>query len=128
MNRDDFEQVLKLGCAERYELCLAMIAEERDIWIAVDANNEFLIIESDEEDLETLPIWPSAQFAEKYCSPLDDKLVAKSISVPEFFRKWVPGLIADCLELSVFPTSADDVSIVDAEHFKSDLQEEMSSF
>ncbi len=128
MNRDDFEQIIQLGCAERYDLCLAMIAEERDIWIAVDANNEFLIIESDEENLETLPIWPSAEFAEEYCKLLDDKLVAKAISVPEFFKKWVSGLDSDGLELSVFPTSADDVSIVDAAHFKSDLQDEMSNF
>jgi len=55
-------------------------------------------------------------------------LKEKSVSVPEFFSKWVSGLEGDGLKVAVFPNSGDDIWIMEPSELKADLQEAFSDF
>ncbi|MFL0800251.1 MAG: DUF2750 domain-containing protein [Agarilytica sp.] len=127
MNDNSFEDIVKLGCEERYEIFLDMVAEERDIWILVNEDKQFLKIYAEDDDSEFLPVWPHSDFTSVYSKGSPEKLTPKCVSVPEFFTKWVPGLEGDELKVGVFPNSGIDVWVMEPSELKSDLQEAFSA-
>jgi len=127
MNGISMKDIEKLDCEARYEIFLSMVAEERDIWLLINDDMEFLKIHSEEHDIEYLPIWPHADFTKTHRNGSDGNLSPKCISVPEFFAKWVPGLERDSLKIGVFPNSGADVWIMEPSEVKNDLQDEFSN-
>lgn len=127
MSNDVLAEILGLDGEERYDFFLSQVAEEREVWILVNADNRFLKISSEDEGVEYLPVWPASAFALEYAKGSDD-LSPKSISLPDFFRKWVPGLTKDGLEVGVLPGLDKTVWITEAEELKRDLQDAMSDF
>ncbi|MFL0810061.1 MAG: DUF2750 domain-containing protein [Agarilytica sp.] len=128
MNDISFEEIEKLDCESRYEIFLQMVAEERDVWVLINEKNEFLTIHSEDHEIEYLPVWPHSDFTKHHRTGTNEKLIAKCVSIPEFFTKWVSGLEGDGLQVGVFPTSGPDVWIMEPSEVKSDLQEEFSNF
>ncbi len=127
MTDNELQSVLESDGEERYDYFLSQVLEEREIWILVNAENRFLKIVSEDGDVEHLPVWPSEAFAAEYGKGSDD-LTPKSISLPDFFKKWVPGLTKDGLDIGVFPGLDDTLWITEPEELKRDLQDELSSF
>lgn len=127
MTNDELTAVLELDGEERYDYFLSRVGEERDIWILVNADNRFLKIASEDGDVEYLPVWPDSEFAAEYAKDADD-LSPKSISLPDFFKKWVPGLAKDGLDIGVFPGLDKTLWITEPDELKQDLQDELASF
>lgn len=127
MTNDEIQAVLGLSGEERYDYFLSSVVEEREIWILVNGDNRFLKIHSEDGGLDYLPVWPSADFALAYAKGSGD-LVPKSLSLPDFFRKWVPGLTKDSVEVGVFPGADETIWITEPSELQSDLQDELSSF
>ncbi|MGM0766761.1 MAG: DUF2750 domain-containing protein [Pseudomonadota bacterium] len=127
MTNDELNAVLQLDGEERYDYFLSQVGEEREIWILVNADNRFLKIASDDGEIEYLPVWPGAAFAAEYAKGADE-LSPKSISLPDFFKKWVPGLANDGLDVGVFPGLDKTLWITEPDELKRDLQDELSSF
>jgi len=127
MSSDELNQVIEMDGEERYDYFLSQVAEEREIWILVNSESRFLKIASDNGDVEYLPVWPASAFAAQYANG-GDELTPRSISLPDFFRKWVPGLTSDGLDVGVFPGLDKTVWITEPEELKRDLQDAMSDF
>jgi len=127
MPEDSLEYILGLSCEERYDYFLSKVGEEKEIWILVNEDRQFLKIYAEEDRFEYLPIWPEEAFAIEY-SKGTKGLLPKSISLPEFFKKWVPGLKKDGLEIGVFPDLEAEVWITDPSELQNDLQDELSAF
>ncbi|MEX2473925.1 DUF2750 domain-containing protein [Marinobacter sp.] len=125
MNTDELAAVLELDGEERYDYFLSQVGEEREVWILVNNENRFLKISSEDGEVEYLPVWPSADFATDYAKG-DSTLSPRSLSLPDFFRKWVPGLTNDGLEVGVFPGLDKTLWITEPEELKRDLQDELS--
>jgi len=128
VNDISFDEVEKLNCEDRYDMFLSIVAEERDVWVLVNENMEFLKIHSEEYDIEYLPVWPHPDFSQYYSNSASEKLSPKCVSVPEFFAKWIPGLEGDGLKVGVFPNTGADIWIMEPSEVKNDLQEEFSKF
>ena len=126
MSNNDLQQILELDGEERYDYFLDAVIEERDIWILVNADNQFLKMVAEEDGVAYLPVWPGSEFAEEYAAGTDG-LSPKAISLPDFFRKWVPGLTRDGIEVGVFPGADEELWITAPEELKKDLQEVMNS-
>lgn len=126
MSQESLETILELDGEERFDYFLDTVIEEREIWILVNQENRFLKIVSEEDSVAYLPVWPSAAFAANYAEG-SDGLTPRNISLPEFFKKWVPGLQKDGLEIGVFPGSDDTLWIASPADLKNDLQDELSS-
>ncbi|QBM16122.1 hypothetical protein MARI_02020 [Marinobacter sp. JH2] len=125
MSDNPFAQILEMDGEERYDYFLDSVVEERELWILVNSDNQFLKIVSEEDGVGYLPVWPSADFAADYASGSGD-LSPKALSLPDFFKKWVPGLTRDKLEVGVFPGADSELWITEPEALKSDLQEVLS--
>lgn len=127
MSNEQLTSVLEMSGEERYDYFLSQVLEDREVWILINSENRFLSIVSDDDGLAHLPVWPSSDFAVEYAKGSDD-LTPKSLSLPDFFRKWVPGLSKDGLQVGVFPGADQTVWITEADELKKDLQAELSSF
>lgn len=126
MNSDEVEYVTGLSCEDRFDYCLSKVVEEKEIWILVNKDNQFLKISAEEEGLEYLPIWPSFDLAKNYATGSAD-LSPKSVALPEFLKKWISGLSKDGLEIGVFPGLDGIVWITEPAEFKKDIQDELSN-
>ncbi len=127
MNNDELAAILSMDGEERYDYFLSEVGEEREVWILVNTENRFLKISSEDDGVEYLPVWPAQEFAAEYANGADD-LSPKSISLPDFFRKWVPGLTKDGLDVGVLPGLDKTVWITEPEELKRDLQDAMADF
>lgn len=127
MNSNDLEYVKTLEGEERYDFFLDAVAQEREIWILINNNQEFLKIASDDSGEEVLPVWPHEELALEYSKASDEVLTPKNISLPDFFMKWVSGLEGDKLSVGVFPGPGDDIWVMTPSEVKSDLQDALSS-
>jgi len=127
MSHDHLKSILGLTCEERYDYFLSKVGEEKEIWILVNEDRQFLKIYSEDEQFEYLPVWPESDFALEYSKDAED-LSPKNISLPEFFKKWIPGLKKDGLEIGVFPGLDSDVWITPPSDLHNDLQDELSAF
>ena len=126
MNDEQLKAVLGLNGEERFDYFLSKVGEEREIWILINAENQFLKIYSEDDGLEYLPVWPSSDFAFEYAKD-SGGLSPKSIGLPDFFKKWIPGLQKDGLEIGVFPGTDETLWITEPSELKNDLQEELSN-
>jgi hypothetical protein len=127
MNNEQLKSVLELDGEQRYDYFLSEVLDTREIWILVNSGNRFLTIVSEDEGIAHLPVWPTEEFAADYASG-PDGLTPKRISLPDFFRKWVPGLSKDGLAVGVFPGHDKTLWITEPGELKNDLQDELSGF
>ncbi len=127
MNQDELDAVLNCSCEERYDYFLSVVEEERDIWILVNADQHFLKLYAEEDGFEYCPVWPSADFAKAYAQG-EPGLSPKSISLPAFLKKWVPGLTRDDIEVGVMPGLDKSVWITAAEELARDLKDDGFGF
>lgn len=125
MSDNALTEILEMDGEERYDYFLDAVVEERELWILVNADNHFLKIVSEEDGVSYLPVWPDEAFAADYAQN-DGGLSPKAISLPDFFKKWVPGLTRDGLEVGVFPGAQGELWITGPEELKQDLQEVLS--
>ncbi len=86
MSNDYQENITSLSCEERYDYFLSMVGDEKEIWILINADKQFLKIYAEEDGFEYLPIWPNSGLASDYAKGSAD-LVPKGISLPEFSQK-----------------------------------------
>ena len=121
------QEILSLDCEARYDYFLSKVGEDKEIWILVNENNEFLKIFAEDDSYEYLPVWPESSFAAEYSKDTND-LSPKSITLPEFFKKWVAGLKKDSVDIGVFPGLDKDLWVMEPSELKSDLQDELATF
>ncbi|MBN8430945.1 DUF2750 domain-containing protein [Microbulbifer salipaludis] len=128
MSTDDLKAILDLDCEARYEYFLDLVGEEREIWILVNSDEHFLKLHSEDQGgFEYLPIWPSTEFAEAFATE-DSDLQPRSVALPQFLNRWLPGLKKDGIEVGVFPGADDSVWITEPADLEQDLRDELNRF
>ncbi|WP_226665072.1 DUF2750 domain-containing protein [Microbulbifer aggregans] len=128
MTTEELQAIFALDCEARYEYFLDLAGEEREVWILINSEEHFLKLHAEDQGgFEYLPIWPSAAFAEAYAAD-DSDLAAKSIPLPQFLNRWLPGLDKDDIEVGVFPGLDKSVWITEPTELEKDLRDELSRF
>lgn len=128
MTTEELQAIFALDCEARYEFFLDAIGEEREVWILINSEEHFLKLHAEDQGgFEYLPVWPSAAFAEAYAAD-DSDLTAKSIALPQFLNRWLPGLDKDGIEVGVFPALDKSVWITEPAELEKDLRDELDRF
>ncbi|MFC6632410.1 DUF2750 domain-containing protein [Microbulbifer taiwanensis] len=128
MNNDELQAILGLDTEDRFEYFLDLVGEEREVWILVNSQEHFLKLHSDEHGgFEYLPVWPAAEFAAAYAGD-DTELKPRSIPLPQFLKRWLPGLDRDGIEIGIFPGGDKSVWITEPSDLEQDLRDELSRF
>lgn len=126
LSRSDINAAMKLNCEARFDYFIEQVADTGDIWILVNDQDQFLKIYSEEDEFEYLPVWPHTALAVEYARTSEQALKPKSLTLAQFFSRWVPGLTTDGLEIGVFPTKDKIVWIMSPTELKADLQDEVA--
>ncbi|WP_237057563.1 DUF2750 domain-containing protein [Microbulbifer sediminum] len=128
MSKEDLDAILGLETEDRYDYFLDVVGEEREVWILVNSQEHFLKLHSDEHGgFEYLPVWPAEAFAAAYAGD-DADLAPKSIALPQFLKKWLPGLDGDGIEVGILPGPDKSVWVMEPRELEKDLREELSRF
>jgi len=127
MSNEPIAYVLGLNCEERYDYFLSKVGEEKEIWILINEDKQFLKIHAEDDNYQYVPIWPQAEFAIDY-SKDSPELSPLCIPLPEFFKKWIPGLQKDGLDIGVIPGQDSEVWITSPTELKNDIQDELALF
>ena len=105
----------------RFNYFVFRAVKSEELWTLADANG-FVISET--EDERSIPVWPHAEFASAWiqgdwadCQPL-------KIEMGAWRNKWLPGLAADGVVISVFPKAGQDVVVVDSEELNESFKDE----
>lgn len=122
LSEKQFENMLQLDCQKRYDYFLNKVADWGELWILINAEQQFLKLYSVEDDLEYVPVWPHEKFAMHYAETSDEPLQAKMLDLETFFERWIPGLKRDGLSIDIFPVQDDNVMIVTPVEFQNDLE------
>ncbi|MBB5211995.1 DUF2750 domain-containing protein [Microbulbifer hydrolyticus] len=128
MSNEDLNAILELDCEARYEYFMDVVGEEREVWILINSDEHFLKLHSEDQGgFEYLPLWPSIEFAEAYAGD-DSDLQPKSVPLPQFLNRWLPGLKKDGIEVGVFPGADDSVWVMEPSDLEQDLRDELDKF
>lgn len=128
MSNDDLKAILEMDDESRYDYFIGMVGEEREVWILVNDDEQFLKLHSEDQDaVEYLPLWPLEAFAQEYAKGETD-LKPRGIPLPQFLNRWLPGLGKDGISVGVFPSADDSVWIIEAEELEQDLRDELAQF
>ncbi|SHE92223.1 Protein of unknown function [Microbulbifer donghaiensis] len=127
MSNDRLQSVLELSCEERFDYFLDVVGEEREVWILINSEEHFLKLHSDDDDIEYLPVWPDSELAAAYAGN-DTDLKPRGIPLPQFLKKWLPGLKQDGIEVGVIPAPDMSVWITEPSELEQDLRDELSRF
>lgn len=122
VSEKQLENILQLGCETRYDYFLNKVADWGELWILVNAEQQFLKLYAEDEDLEYVPVWPHEIFAQHYASNLEEPLQPRKLDLETFFERWLPGLTRDGLSIDIFPVQDDNVLLVTPAEFRDDLE------
>ena len=125
MSTPSNDMISSMDCEQRYDYFIDAVLEERELWILVNTDKQFLKIFSEDDNFEYVPFWPSAEFAQDYAAE-DSTLTPKKITLPEFMKKLVPGLTKDGLAIGVFPGPDGSIWHCEAKELEQDLKDELS--
>jgi len=126
LSRSEINAAMQLTCEARFDYFVEQVANHGDIWILANDQDQFLKIYSEEDEFEYLPVWPHSALALEYAKTAEEVLKPKSLTLVQFFNRWIPGLTEDGLDVGVFPTKDKIVWIMHPAELKADLQKEIA--
>ncbi len=128
MHPKQLENVFSLSSKERYEHFVSKVADWEEVWILIGADNNFLTVNSDANDIEYLPVWPHPDYAKAYAEGLDLSLEPKLIELTIFMERWLLGLQKDGLKVGTLPNLEVTVWIMEPSDLLTDLENEVSQY
>lgn len=125
MSYSEVEEAFCLTEDRKYKYFFNKTAETEQVCGLKDKNGWVTV--KDKEGSISMPVWPSYEFA-KYCQENQWKdTQIESIDIYEFLEYWLQGMKRDGCKVLVFGDTAGGGVSVDAEKFKNELEEYLST-
>ena len=125
INGKEFENVTRLEPKSRYEYFIKKVADWQEIW---SLWNDGWVLMGDQEQNESVPVWPHPIYAESCAVGAWLGYKPKSIALSDWLEKWTPGMIKDQRAVAVFPTSDGSTVTIEPNKLKNDLEKELSNY
>lgn len=124
MNQKEYEAVVKLPAAKRYEYFVKKIVDFEEVWGLYD---DGWATTKDDSGYVLIPFWPKKEFAQ-YCAIEEwTNYQPKKIELDEFLEEWLPGMKEDGNKPSIFWNN-DDAALVDVDILLQDLRNELENY
>ncbi len=126
LNEKEFQNLLKLPPAKRYEYFIKKVADTGVLWSLWKEGGWALL--GDEKARECVPLWPHEKYASA-CA-IDDwrDYQAKEIDLAVFLERWVSGMARDNRLAAVFPTPQAKGPTVEPGRLDTDFKAELSLY
>jgi hypothetical protein len=126
LNDEEFQAVVSLPGARRYEYFIKRVAAQSELW-GLHSEDGWVVAE-DDDGTPHLPLWPHPRFAEVCASGEWADAHPASIDVDEWVVGWSANLERDGLSVAVFQTPDDQGVGVAPSRLKHDLDDELTQF
>lgn len=105
LNDKEFESILKLDGAKRYQHLIGRVTDWEAVWGLRGADG--WCAAADGAGHSAFPIWPHPRYAQR-CA-VDDWRDAAPAAIPieDFVEEWLPNMAQEELLIAVFPTPSD---------------------
>jgi hypothetical protein len=121
----EIKTVSAISPERRYEHFIKKVADNQEVWSLKNADGWVL---ASQDDIEVIPVWPHARYAEVSAEDAWANTEAAVITLDEWLDKWLPGIRRDGRLLAVFPTPTSKGFIVPSEAMKEDLEAEIEEY
>lgn len=124
MNQKEFEAVIKLPANVRYEYFIKKAADYEELW---GLYHDGWATAQDDWGNTLFPFFPNEKFADTFAKNEWESCRPKRIELVYFIEKWLPGMKADGIKPSIFPTDTDS-AVMDVDTLKADLEAELEKY
>ena len=127
MHPKEFETTVQLPAKKRYDYFIKKIVDFEEVW---SLRNEKGWVMSEDEIIRK---YRSFIFGRQRSMPLivrlnyGENLLPEMIDLDDFLEEWLPGMIADGINPSIFYNRNDSVSI-EIPTLKEDVEEELKNY
>lgn len=119
------KNVLNLSSEEKYNYFISKVTDFEEIWGLY--KDGWALLGKGTEKL-VFPFWPEKEFASLNVFNEWNGYEPKIIKLDDFLEKWIPGLISDNIEISIFyHTDSNDI-LVSAEKLAKDIKLELEQY
>lgn len=122
---DEYNTVLNMPVADRYDYTMARIIEWGIVWGL--ASEEGWAAAKDEEGREVMPIWPHERYAALSMQDGWDDTQPQPVELAAWIYEWLPGLENDNVHLAICYLPGSQGAVVTAAHFRNDLADQMET-
>ena len=109
----------RLAAEDRYEYFVEKTLEYGQVWSL--KNEEGWVLGEATEDIEAIPVWPHAGYAQLCATGPWSNHNAESIALDVFLERFVPGMLADNRLLAVFEVPGGTALVTDPAAVAHDL-------
>ncbi|KZZ58992.1 MAG: DUF2750 domain-containing protein [Oleiphilaceae bacterium] len=126
MTKQSLEQLSAMEPEDRYDYTIEQILEHKQLWVLINAQQDFITINYEEDAFSYLPMWPSKEAAVAI-SEFDQEVTAIAIPVDTFIDDLAEELDQAKIEIGVFPGADTSVWVCDATDFKHEIKDALKS-
>ena len=101
LNDEQYEAVLSESDEKRYEHFVKRCADWGEVWLLKRGESDWAITRGRTGD--SLAVWPHPRYAEACAVGEWDDREPASVAVDAFLDDFIPSLVSDGLQVSVFP-------------------------
>ncbi|MEK5297860.1 DUF2750 domain-containing protein [Bacillus sp. FSL R5-0659] len=125
MHPKELETTIQLSAKKRYNYFIKKIVDLEEVWSL--SNEKGWVMSEDERGVPQFHFWATKDHA-AYCA-IDqwEKTVPEMINLEDFIEEWLPGMIADGFNPSIFYNRNNSVSI-EIQTLKEDIEEELKNY
>lgn len=121
----ELQAVLNLDGPGRYRHFVKRVADFAEVW---SLWNDGWALMGDESAGQLIPVWPHSRYAELCATGQWVEYRPKSISLDDWMKRWIPGMIGDGRSVAVFPTGMLEAVVVSPSRLYDDLAEELGAY
>lgn len=119
LSLDERIQLLASPDSERLQYFLSQILATKQVW-TLENEEGFVMVATD--DADCIMVWPDAEFAGQWAVEEWGDCEPVAISLDEFSMTWLPSLIADEIDVAVFPNIEDEGTMLKAKELAKKLE------
>ncbi|MCY7436349.1 DUF2750 domain-containing protein [Bacillus pumilus] len=123
MHPKELETTVQLSAKKRYDYFIKKIVDFEEVWSL--RNEKGWVMSEDEYGAPQLHFWPTEEHA-AYCEP-GRKSLPEMIDLDDLIEEWLPGMIENGINPSIFYNRNDSVSIK-IHTLKEDIEEELKNY
>ena len=126
LNDKEFESILKLQGAKRYEHLVSRVSDWEAVWGL--RGDDGWCAAADGDGHSAFPIWPHPRYAQSCAIGDWGEGVPTAIAVQAFADEWLPNMAQEGLLIAVFPTPSDAAVFVSPLQLQAALREALDQY
>ncbi|USY50010.1 DUF2750 domain-containing protein [Bacillus altitudinis] len=125
MHPKELETTMQLPAKKCYDYFIKKIVDFEEVWSL--RNEKGWVMSEDDYRVPQLHFWPTEEHAAFCAIDQWEKTVPEMIDLDDFIEEWLPGMLADGINPSIFYNRNNSLSI-EIQTLKEDIEEELKNY